>query len=87
MSDQAIYIELQGTTSHVHPPDHPEIRFGIIPAIRDLMVRYSDFPIPHTEFGIRESGFGNPREHWPEPGSHNSSWCGIFPLTTRDMVR
>jgi hypothetical protein len=42
-----------------HPLDHPEICFGIIPAIRDLMVRYSEICIPHTEFGIRESEFGN----------------------------
>ena len=41
-----------------HPLDHPEICFGIIPAIRDLMVRYSETSIPHTEFGIRESEFG-----------------------------
>ena len=38
--------------------DHPEICFGIIPAIRDLMVRYFRSSIPHTEFGIRESEFG-----------------------------
>ena len=63
MSNQAIYIELHGTTSRVRPrytvPDHPEICFGIIPAIPNLMVRYSRIPICHTEFGIRESGFGN----------------------------
>ena len=28
------------------------------PAIRDLMVRYSESSIRHTEFGIRESEFG-----------------------------
>ena len=54
MSDPPIYIELHGTTPHVPPrytvPDHPEICFGIIPAIRDYMVRYSETSIPHTEF-------------------------------------
>ena len=62
MSNQAIYIEPHGTTPNVPPrytvPDHPEICFGIIPAPRDLMVRYSEISIPHTEFGIRESEFG-----------------------------
>ena len=41
-----------------HPLDHPEICFGIIPAITKLMVRYSRSSIPHTEFGIRSSEFG-----------------------------
>lgn len=60
-----------------HPVTSARIR---APAPPILMVRYSETSIPHTEFGIRESEFGNPREHWPESGSHNSSWCGIFPL-------
>jgi len=54
------------------------------PAIPNFMVRYSETSIPHTEFGIRKLEFGNPREHWSESGSQNSSWCGIFPLDHED---
>jgi hypothetical protein len=39
------------------------------PAIRDLMVRYSRSCIPHTEFGIRKSGFVIVKT--------GNSWCGI----------
>ena len=72
MSDPAIYIAVRCTTPHVPPrytpPDHPEICFGIIPAVPLIMVRYSGSPIRHTDFGIRKSGFGN-RGLW-------KSWCG-----------
>ena len=84
-----------------HPLDHPEICFGIIPAIRELMARslVAVFRNLHTPYGIRNSGIGirdlekrqimvrsaafrsAPRKHWPECGSQESSWCGIFPLT------
>ena len=82
------------------PPESARIR---APAIPNHMVRYYGSPICHTEFGIRESEFGiwkpdnscsapsyfafDPRKHWSECGSQNSSWCGIFPLDHLMMVR
>lgn len=67
MSTPAIYIELQGTTSRVPPrytrptrsPCAPHAKPMCAPRPRNLMVRYSRFPICHTEFGIRNSRIGN----------------------------
>jgi hypothetical protein len=63
MSYPAIYIALQGKTSHVPPRYIPCDLAGIIPksvsGSCDLMVRYSRSCICHTEFGIREPEIGN----------------------------
>jgi hypothetical protein len=84
MSHPAIYIELRGTTSHVPPrytpPGSARPRPAPAPAIPEYMVRYSRFPICHTEFGIRKSGFGN-------RGTGNLHGAVFSLLTTMEMVR
>ena len=55
MSNQAIYIELQGRTPCVAPRYTRPPR---APRSPNLMVRYSRNAICHTNFGIRESEFG-----------------------------
>ena len=84
MSTPAIYIELQGTTSHVTPR---YTRLMCPP--REAHVRPADsqphgavFQISHTPYGIRNSEFWNRK-----PGCRKSSWCGIFPLDHLIMVR
>jgi hypothetical protein len=84
MSDPSIYIAVQGTTSHVPPrytgPGSARPRPAPAPAVPVLMVRYSGFPIRHTEFGIRKSRFGN-------RGTGNLHGAVFSLLTTREMVR
>ncbi len=50
------------------------------PRSREYMVRYSGTPIRHTEFGIRESEFGN-------RGTGNLHGAVFSLLTLMDMVR
>ena len=84
----SICIALQGKTSHVPPrytvSDHPEICFGIM----RYMVRYSRSCICHTEFGIRESEFGNPPVFIdPNQVHRNLHFPTFSPLTRWMMVR
>jgi len=58
------------------------------PAIRDLMVRYLESCIPHTEFGIRKLEFENPPVFIGPNQVHRNLHCPAFSLlTTRMMVR
>ncbi len=84
MSHPSIYIAPRGTTRHVPPrytgPGSARPRPAPAPAVPVLMVRYSGFPICHTEFGIRKSGFGN-------RGTGNLHGAVFSLLTTMEMVR
>ena len=72
MSDPTIYIAVQGRTLRVAPrytaPGSARPRPAPAPRSAVLMVRYSGFPIRHTDFGIRKSKIGNRRLR--------KSWCG-----------
>lgn len=70
--------------AHVRPRD-PRVHGAVF---RNLHTPYG---IRNSETGIRDLETGqfllrpvlfrsDPRKHWPESGSGNSSWCGIFPL-------
>jgi hypothetical protein len=58
MSYQAIYIALRGTTPHVRPryirPRPPRPRSAVLGSHGAV------FRIPHTPYGIRNSGIGIP---------------------------
>ena len=72
MSNPAIYIAPRGTTPHVRPrytvSDHPEICFGIIPAVPEYMARSlaAVFRISHTPYGFRNSEIQNRKPATPE---------------------
>jgi hypothetical protein len=75
MSHPAICIAPQGTTPHVRPRYIPCDLAGIIPKSVSgscgLMVRYSK--IPHTPYGIRNSGIRNANTPIPHHGA-GLSW-------------
>jgi hypothetical protein len=84
MSHPSIYIALRGKTRHVPPryirPRPPAPARARDPRSREYMVRYSGTPIPHTEFGIRESEIRN-------RGTGNLHGAVFSLLTLMDMVR